>query len=388
MTENKKIKILQVSAALDQGGVERGTVEMAAFIVAQGAESWVASQGGRLVEKLKEHGSRHLQLPLAQRNPFAILYSAVKLRQLILKENISLVHARSRAPAWAAYWACCWTKVPFVTTFHGTHRIQNRLKKFYNSIMTRGVRVIAISKFIKRHVIENYEVPESRIDVARRGFSPDAFNVDHISLHQLDKLREEMGFSSTVPVISMPGRLTRWKGQTLFLMALGEIKDLSWQAILIGGAGKKLAYFEELKALAESLGIADRVRFVGGQSEIAPYYALSSLVVSASTEPEAFGRVVVEAQAMGIPVVASAHGGSLETVIDGKTGWLFINGEASDLADKLRQALDSEKVLKKMGAMALQWVTENYTVAKMCQAEWNTYLKVLLRNDSSMPVDD
>ena len=371
------MKILQVTAALDQGGVERGTVEMAAFIVSRGAQSFVASQGGRLVAELEAQGTIHFRLPLAQRNPFTILYSAYRLKRFIAAEGIDLVHARSRAPAWAAYLACRCSGVPLVTTFHGTHRIQNRLKKFYNSIMVRGRRVIAISRFIKQHVMLNYAVAGEMIDIAPRGFNPASFSPDRVSATQQLELRASLGLVDGVPVLSLPGRLTRWKGQALFLEALAKISDLPWQALLIGGAGKKVSYLEELQAMAKDLGIAGRVHFVGDQTDIVPYYAVSDLVVSASTEPEAFGRVAVEAQAMGKAIIASAHGGSLETVRDGETGWLFRNRDAEDLAAKLRHALSGAVSLASVGAAGRQWVAAEYRIDRMCQAEWDTYLKIL-----------
>lgn len=371
------MRILQVTAALDQGGVERGTVEMAAFIVAQGAKSFVASQGGRLVPELEAQGSNHFRLPLAQRNPFTILYSAFRLRKFIVSEKIALVHARSRAPAWAAFIACQLAGVPFVTTFHGTHRIQNRFKKKYNSIMVRGRRVIAISQFIKEHIIRNYAVKKNMIDIAPRGFNPAMFYPDATSDKQIQELKKSLGLVDGVPVISLPGRLTRWKGQKLFLEALEKIDDLPWQALLIGGSGGKVGYLKELKTLAASLEIEDRVFFVGDQTDIVPYYAVSDLVVSASTEPEAFGRVAVEAQAMSKPIIASAHGGSLETVRNGETGWFFRNQDAEDLSSKLRFALSNNVDLKNMGEAARQFVEAKYTIDKMCQAEWNSYCKIL-----------
>lgn len=371
------MKVLQVTAALEQGGVERGTVEMAAFIAASGAESFVASQGGRMVDELLQQGSRHFRLPLARRNPVAILYSAVRLRKILSAEKIDLVHARSRAPAWAAYIACRLTGVPFVTTFHGTHRIQNRFKKYYNSVMVRGERVIAISRLIKQHVMENYAVTDERIDVAPRGFNPARFYPGAVDAARLRSLRETLRLADTVPVIALPGRLTRWKGQTLFLEALGKIAHLQWQAVIIGGEGKKSSYLDELKKLARAEGIADRVHFVGDQADIVPFYAVSDIVVSASTEPEAFGRVAVEAQAMAKPVVASAHGGSLETVRNGETGWLFRNRDSGDLADKLRTALSVGNDLENIGAQGRKWVEENYTIDKMCQAEWAAYSKII-----------
>ena len=371
------MKVLQVTAALEQGGVERGTVEMANYLVGRGENSWVASQGGRLVATLQAQGSRHMTLPLKQRTPWTILYCAVKLRRLIVDENMTLVHARSRAPAWAAYLACRWTGVPFVTTFHGTHRIQNRFKKFYNSIMVRGQRVIAISQFIKTHVMKNYGIAESRIDVAGRGYDPVIFHPDHVDAALVQVLRKELKLVDGVPVISLPGRLTRWKGQDLLLKALALIKDLPWQVVFVGGADKKSGYVRELRALAREFQIDDRVHFVGDQADIALYYALCDLVVSASTEPEAFGRVAVEAQAMGCPVVASAHGGSLETIRDGETGWLFTPGNAEDLAATLRRVLTGDVDLRTIGERGRLWVAEYFTIDRMCRAEWDCYEKVL-----------
>ncbi len=373
------MKILQVTAALEQGGVERGTVEMATYTIGKGEDSIVASQGGRMVEELAAVGARHILMPLARRDPFSIFYCAWKLRKLILKEKISLVHARSRAPAWASYLACRLTGTPFITTFHGTHKIQNCFKKFYNSSMVRGRRVIAISQFIRRHIADNYQVADELIDVAPRGFDPIRFNPDEISLEEQLKLRTDLGCSKDDVLVTLPGRLTRWKGQLLFIEALAEIKDLSWIALLVGGAGNKDAYLQELKEKAHKFGISERIVFCGNQHDIAPYYAISDLVVSASTEPEAFGRVAVEAQAMAKPIIASAHGGSLETIKDGMTGWLFENNNSQDLARCLRSALSDSNNLEKKGAIARDWVLENYTVDRMCSAEWSSYEKVLNR---------
>ena len=371
------MKILQVTGALDQGGVERGTLEMAAYIVSKGAKSLVASQGGRLVKQLEGEGSTHITLPLARRTPLAILYSAFRLFKLIRTEKVDLIHARSRAPAWAALIAGRLAGVKMITTFHGTHRIQNRLKWLYNSVMVRGERVIAISEFMRSHIIENYHVNPARIDVAPRGVDPAIFDPENIDAAKIRALQKDWGIDPEARVIALPGRLTRWKGQALFLEALAEIKDLSWQALLVGGAGNKTSYREELKSMTQELGIEDRVIFAGSCDDMALIYEISDLVVSASTEPEAFGRVAAEAQAMRKPVIASAHGGSLETIQDGVTGWLFINGSKDDLAMKLRYALSGHEDYEKIGQDGRAWVLSRYTVDKMCQAEWSSYEKVL-----------
>lgn len=380
-----KLKILQVTAALNEGGVERGTLEMAAFTVAQGAESYVASNGGKLVPALEKCGGQHYLLPLASRTPWSIVTSALKLAKIIRNNNIDLVHARSRAPAWAALIACRLTNTRMVTTFHGAHKIQNRFKWFYNSVMVRGERVIAISEFMRDHIVENYKIAKSRIDVAPRGFDPLEFNPEAIDSSQKDELRQRLGMKKEEKIISLPGRLTRLKGQVCFIKALEKIKDIPWQALLIGGAEKKTAYKLELQQLVKELGLVDRVHFVGSQTNMAPFYAISDLVVSATIVPEAFGRVAVEAQAMAIPVIASAHGGSLETVKDGCTGWLYQPEDISQLSDLLRKVLTENVNLGKIGAAGRAAVLAKYTTENMCQAEWRGYLSVLaLKEDPSL----
>lgn len=377
--DSLKARILQVTGALQEGGVERGTLEMAAYIAFRGAESHVASSGGKLSSDLQKYGTVHHRLPLARRTPWAVFYSGVNLARIIRENNIDLVHARSRSPAWAALLACRLTNTRMVTTFHGTYRLQNRFKRFYNSVMVRGERVIAISEFIRKHIVNNYRVAVDRIDVAPRGFDPELYNPGLFSNQEKMALRSSLRIKPDEPIISMPGRLTRWKGQTVFLKALGEVQDLPWKALFIGGAGKKEAYLTELKKIAVDLGIEERVNFLGSQSNIVPFYAISDLVVSASTEPEAFGRIAIEAQAMAKPIIASAHGGSLETVRDGETGWLCEVGCANKLSESIRLALSPETDLKIMGQKGKNWVSGFFTLEQMCRKEWAAYEKILQR---------
>jgi len=372
------LKILQVVAGLHEGGVERGTLEMSEYILGTGAESYVASSGGRLVSDLEEKGARHFLLSLDRRTPWSIAKNAFALAAIIRRYHIDLVHARSRAPAWATLLACKATNVPFLTTFHGTHKIQNGFKRFYNSSMVRGERVVAISQFIRDHLIENYSVPADKIDVAPRGFSPTEFNLNAISLQQVAQLRSSLGIGETDLAVSLPGRLTPWKGQVEFLASLARLADLpGWKALLIGGAGKKLAYEQKLRNLCKEYGLEDRVIFVGSQKNMVLYYAASDLVVSASIEPEAFGRVAVEAQAMAKPVIATAHGGSLETVVDGETGWLVPPADCEAMAAVLREVISGKYRLDKIGLRGRSWVVENFTTDKSCRAEWGAYRKVL-----------
>ncbi|MAI07533.1 MAG: glycosyl transferase [Magnetococcales bacterium] len=376
-TDFENLNILQVTAALHEGGVERGTVEMSRFLVNQGCGSFVASSGGQMVEELTREGGVHFNLPLVYRNPFSILYSAFKLKGYIQRNHIKLVHARSRAPAWAAYLAAKWTGTPFITTFHGAHKIQNKFKHFYNSSMVRGLRVVAISQFIKDHVIENYGIEAEKIDIACRGVDLKKFDVNQFSREDVEALKEKWGCEGKF-VITLPGRLTRWKGQLSFLKALKEIEsDDSWHALLVGGASKKKNYLEEVKAEIERLGLISRVTLTGGQKDIAPFYAMSDVIVCPSLQPEAFGRVPIEAGAMKKPIVAAGHGGALETVKDNETGVLFPVGDHVTMAKILLRFIKGDIKTTEMGKKGYEWVLNSFTLERMCEAEWSAYLKVL-----------
>ncbi len=373
----KNLNVLQVTAALHEGGVERGTVEMSRFLVAQNCGSFVASAGGQMVPELLKDGGVHFQLPLKNRNPVSIIYSALRLVTVIQRNNIKLVHARSRAPAWAAFLAAKWTNTPFVTTFHGTHKIQNNLKKFYNSSMVRGERVIAISQFIKDHVVKHYGVDPQKVGIAHRGVDSRKFDPSALSQAEIDAMKKAWHVEDKL-VITLPGRLTRWKGQVPFIKALEELKgDPSWHALIVGGAGKKTAYKKELENLIEQLGLKTRVTLTGGQANIPPFYAMSDVIVSASSEPEAFGRVAIEAGAMKKPVIATAHGGSLETVQHEQTGLLVPVDDVETMAKMLRGFLKGDYNKGQMGEKAYAWVQNTFTVEKMCQAEWEAYHKIL-----------
>tara|TARA_R110000868_G_scaffold218576_2_gene469082 strand:+ start:11974 stop:13170 length:1197 start_codon:yes stop_codon:yes gene_type:complete len=377
MNQKNQFNILQVTAALEEGGVERGTVEMAGYIKSKGCGSFVASAGGRMQADLEDLGGVHYTLPLQQRNPVTIVYSAFKLASYIKDNDIELVHARSRAPAWAAYWACKMTGTAFITTFHGTHKIQNGLKKLYNSSMVRGLRVIAISQFIKDHVIHNYGIDPENIDIAHRGINPDNFNPDRFLPEELAQKRKDLGVDGKF-IFTLPGRLTRWKGQVEFIKALSELKgDASWHALLVGGYGKKRAYYDELQALVAAYGLVDRVTFAGSQKDVAIYYALSDVIISASNEPEAFGRVAIEAGAMRKCVIATAHGGSLETVKNNETGYLTPPSNAPAMAKILRRVIKDKDVLDSIGEKAYTWVQNTFTVDSMCHSEWVAYMKIL-----------
>lgn len=375
----KRLNILQVIPALgQQGGVERVAVEMAAFIVERGAGSYVAAANGPLTEQLARQGTVHLSLPLHRRNPVAIIANAVRLARHIRRHDIDLVHARSRGPAWSAYLACQWTGTPFIATFHGIYGQQNRLKHVYNSVMAKGRRTIACSEFIKQHIIEQYGVDEQNITVAAGGLDSARIAPEHVDPADVDRLRREWGCPPETAVLLSLGRITRLKGHAMLLSALAALGRRDWKLVIVGDAGKKRAYFDEIRQLVNQLKLDDHVIFAGAQDDVALYYAACDVAISSSIEPESFGRVAVEAQAMGRPVIATAHGGSLETIRHGETGLLVDPFDPAAMTAACERMLAWSPVERaEMGARGRRWVLEQFTIEQMCGAEFAAYEQLL-----------
>ncbi|WP_420548524.1 glycosyltransferase family 4 protein [Curvivirga sp.] len=373
--QGEKPVILQVLPALHTGGVERGSVDVAAATEAAEFKSVVTSAGGPMVHQVERVGAKHVTLPLDSKNPFTIFKNIKRLEKVIKRENVSVVHARSRAPAWSAYFACRRLGVPFMTTFHGTYNFDGPIKKFYNSVMQKGEKVIAISEFIVDHMMENYKTPWSKIRLVRRGMDLDVFNPEKVPASRVVKLATEWRLPDGVPVVMLSGRLTRWKGQILLLKALGKL-DMNVRCLLVGSGRPE--YQSEVEALAKELSIDDRVHVVGECRDMAAAYKLADVVVSASTDPEAFGRVAVEGQAMGRPVVAPHHGGAVEQIEHGVTGWLFKPGDPDDLARMLKKALSLDEAQRKeFHDRAIKSVHENFTNEKMLRRTLNVYREIL-----------
>ncbi len=371
--------ILQVVPALGTGGgVERGTIEIAQAIVAAGGRAVVASAGGVRAHELKRVGAEHIELPVHSKNPLVMYANAGRLAQVIKAEKVDIVHARSRAPAWSAYYAAQRTGVPFMTTFHGTYTAGNALKRYYNSVMTRGERVIAISRFIGGHVHQNYGVSPGKIRIIHRGVNLDRFDPAKVTAERVAMLANQWRLGDGLPVIMLPGRLTRWKGQTVFIEAARRLRRRDIRCLLVGSDQGRKEYRQELENMVHENDLGDIVRIVDHCDDMPAAYMLTDVVVSASTDPEAFGRIVVEAQALGRPVVASDHGGARETVIDGETGWLYEPGDADALTEALARVLSLTKETRAaLAAKAIRNVRENFSQAIMCAKTLDVYNEVL-----------
>ncbi len=326
--------ILQVLPALDAGGVERGTLEIAEAIQTAGFRALVASSGGRLVPALEATGARHIALPLATKSPIGIWRNAAALAALVRAEGVAILHARSRAPAWSAWLAARRAGARFVTTYHGTYGEGFPGKRLYNSVMARGDRVIAISRHIEEHIRATHG-RESR--VIPRGVDLRRFDPALVAPERIAALRAEWAVPEGAPVILLPARLTRWKGQGVLIEALAQLPGAI--AVLAGDPQGRDAYVAELRALAEARGVAGRLRIPGHVADMPAALLAADVVVHASIEPEAFGRSVIEAQAMGRLIVAADLGGPRETVAHGVTGWLTPPGDTAALAAQIRAAL-------------------------------------------------
>lgn len=383
-SEERLATVLQVLPALGaSGGVERGTVEIAGAIVDAGGRAIVASSGGALVHDLDRVGAEHVELPLQSKNPVTMWRNIDRLVDVIKTNKVDIVHARSRAPAWSAWFATKRTGAHFVTTFHGTYSAGNHFKRLYNSVMTRGERVIAISQFIAVHVRQLYGVPANNIKIIHRGVDLDKFDPAKVSAQRVVNLAADWRLPDGMPVIMLPGRLTRWKGQAVVIDALAELARDDVRCVLVGGDQGRGNYRAELEKMISARNLNEIVRLVDHCDDMPAAYMLTDVVISASTDPEAFGRVIAEAQALGRPVIATDHGGAQETVIPGVTGWLVPPGDPMELARAIERVLAlGESARSTLATKAIANVRENFSKATMCAKTLDVYDDVLgVRSD-------
>ena len=382
-----KLNVLQVIPKLGYGGAETGCYDIAHFLSENDCGSFLATSGGELIKFIKKDKVRLIRLPVHSKNPILILFNTLVLVIYIFLFKINIIHARSRAPAWSCYFASLITRRSFVTTFHGTYNFKSNIKKFYNSIMLRAKLTIAGSNFIFSHINENYGEylsKEKKLRVIFRGINVDYFNPKNISVLKQEKLKHEWDLSSNKFTILLPGRLTYWKGQEKFIESLNILIEdyniTNFQAVILGSDQGRKVYSKKLINLVQRYRLNKKIKFIQHCKEMPLAYSLADVVVSASIEPEAFGRVSVEAQAMGKPIVASNIGGSKETIINKKTGFLYKHDDPRELAKILNTVIQlSVDDLKFMGNEGRKNVTKKFDVETMCQSNLKEY-KRLIKN--------
>ncbi|WP_029010621.1 glycosyltransferase family 4 protein [Azospirillum halopraeferens] len=370
--------VLQVLPTLVTGGAERGCIDVALALAEAGATPLVASQGGPMAHELDRAGIAHLVLPLASKNPLVIRRNARRLERIIADFGVDIVHARSRAPAWSAWLACRRTGARFMTTFHAPYNFSNGLKRWYNSVMARGERIIAISEFVRDHILASYAVDPAVIRVIHRGIDPAVFAPERVATARMVQLATRWRLPEDRPVVLLPGRLTRWKGQTVLLDALAALGRRDVHCLLVGADQGRIGYRRELEEQARRLGLDGQVHITDHCSDMAAAYRLATVVVSASREPEAFGRVIVEAQAMGKPVIVTAIGAYRETVLPGETARVVPPDDAGALAGALGEILAlTDEQREAIGERARAFVAERYTRQRMCADTLAVYAELL-----------
>jgi glycosyltransferase involved in cell wall biosynthesis len=382
---SSKLKVLQVIPKLGYGGAETGCYDLAHYLPENNCYSYIVTSGGELLKFVDQKKVKLIKLPVHSKNPILMFFNSIALVFIILFHNISIVHARSRAPAWSCLIATKITRRKFVTTFHGTYNFENSIKKFYNSIMVRSNLVIAGSNFIFSHIKDNYSKYlnfKKKFLVIFRGINVDYFDPSTTLENEENNLLSDWGVSRDKKLILMPGRLTAWKGQEMFIEALNlvnnELGHQSFYAIILGSDQGRDVYTKKIKRLAEQYRLTSQLKFVEHCKNMPLAYKISDLVVSASIEPEAFGRVAIEAQSMEKPIIASDIGGSNETIVNNETGFLFKSGNADSLSKKIVEALNLDQSrLKSMGIEGRKNIIKKFNVEKMCFSTYSEYKKLL-----------
>ena len=382
---SSKLKVMQVIPKLGYGGAETGCYDLAHYLPENNCFSYIVTSGGELLKFIDQKKVKLIKLPVNSKNPILILFNSIALIFIILFHNISIVHARSRAPAWSCLIATKVTRRKFVTTFHGTYNFKNSIKKFYNSVMVRSNLVIAGSNFIFSHIKNNYSQYlnlKKKFLVIFRGINVDYFDPSTTLETEESNLLSSWGMTRDKKLILMPGRLTTWKGQEVFIEALNlvtkQLGHQSFYAIILGSDQGRDVYSKKIKRLAEQYRLIPQLKFVEHCKNMPLAYKVSNLVVSASIEPEAFGRVAIEAQSMEKPIIASNIGGSNETIINNVSGFLFESGNAESLSKKIIEVLNlDESRLKLIGIEGRKNIINKFNVEKMCFSTYSEYKKLI-----------
>jgi len=382
---SSNLKVLQVIPKLGYGGAETGCYDIAHYLPENDCGSYIATSGGELLKFIDKKKVKIIKLPVHSKNPLIIFFNFLALIWVILINNISIVHARSRAPAWSCLFAAKITGRKFVTTFHGTYNFNSKIKKFYNSVMVRSDLIIAGSNFIFSHIKENYTKyldAKKKLLVIFRGINVDYFDPTTKLDNDEKKLLNEWKIKKDKKIILLPGRLTVWKGQEIFIEAVNlvniELGYEAFYAVILGSDQGRDLYKKKLFRLTEQHRLINQIKFIDHCKDMALAYKVSDIVVSASIEPEAFGRVSVEAQSMEKPIIASNIGGSNETVIDEKTGFLFESNNAKSLSKKILKVLSMDETsLQSIGKEARKNIIQKFNVEKMCFSTYSEYKRII-----------
>jgi glycosyltransferase involved in cell wall biosynthesis len=374
--------LLQVVPELETGGAEQTTIDVAHAVVRCGGKALVATRGGRMAARLESDGGRLAQMPVQSKNPLVMLGNAARLVDLIRREKVSLVHARSRAPAFSALWAAQATGTPFVATYHGVYKAKSSLKRWYNAVMTRGDLVIANSNYTRDHVLAEHQLDPAKIVSIPRGVDLDRFNPSWVTPERVQALRDAWGVDAKDRRVKLilAGRLTRIKGHLTIIEAAARMKAEGRDFLILfaGDDQGRTGYREEIETAIVRAGLSDQVKVVGHCDDMPAAYLLADLAMLPTTVPESFGRTAVEPQVMGRPVLASDHGGTTETVVHGETGWLVKVGDSEAWAVAMGRAIDTgQGRLAAMGQAAANRARQLYSVDAMCEATLEAYARVL-----------
>ena len=382
---SSNIKVLQVIPKLGFGGAETGCYDIAHYLPENDCQSYIVTSGGELIKFVDKKKVKLIRLPVQSKNPLLIFVNAIILIGIILFYNISIVHARSRAPAWSCLLATKLTGRKFVTTFHGTYKFIGKFKKLYNSVMVRSDLIIAGSNFIFSHIKENYSEylkSKKKFLVIFRGINVDYYDQSTILETDEKKLLKKWEITKEKKIILMPGRLTSWKGQELLIEAINLTKiELGYEAfnvvILGSDQGRKL-YRKKLIRMIEQYRLTNQIKLIDNCKNMALAYKVSDIVISASIEPEAFGRVAVETQSMEKLIIASNIGGSNETIINGKTGFLFESGDPVSLSKQIIRAITmDDHSLGLIGKEGRKNIIKKFNVEKMCFSTYSEYKRLI-----------
>ncbi|MFL2892575.1 MAG: glycosyltransferase family 4 protein [Candidatus Pelagibacter sp.] len=382
---SSKLKVLQVIPKLGYGGAETGCFDIAHYLFENNCSSFLITNGGPLTKFINKKKVKYIRLPVNSKNPIIMLLNTILISVIVFFYNIDIIHARSRAPAWSCFLASKITRKKFVTTFHGTYNFKSKIKKFYNSVMLRSDLVIAGSNFIFSHIKENYKEylnNSKKFLVIFRGINIDYFDASTTLTEDEDKLFKSWNLEVEKKTILLPGRITEWKGHEIFIEAMNKINiqlgHKSFKAVILGSDQGRGLYKKKLIRLVEQYRMNDQIKFVDHCENMPLAYKVSDLIVSTSIEPEAFGRIAVEAQSMEKPIIASNLGGSKETIINNKTGILFDAGDSDDLSKKIIEFFNFDKsTIEQMGKEGRKNVSAKFNVEKMCFSTYSEYKKLI-----------